>query len=407
MKIGKFILSVAVTLGAIVAAQACSPAPVAEERVCTPGAYVFCRCADRTPGTKLCKSDGQSFEACTTGAAGECKGGEIDDPRTNEPLPDDPDDDPPPVTDGPLDACPGKSTAVKPGVAQTLEGDTTTATNDRRGRQGACAVGAGGKDHVYHLIPSGSGTLDVKVEGADGLDPVAYLRTACDDEESQVSCGPPGANHVAQLKTNVVTGRDYFLFVDGASGSAGKYVATVALTTGSFCGDGKVDSGEACDDGNKVQGDGCSNDCKSIDGDPPSGGGCDGHPVHLWPGKTVTGTGSNLPYGNAWSAPSQTCSTSGSNAFADHVYEVTPRASGTMSVTVTPKTGTTANFMLAARATCSDPATTLTCKNDFGNSASSETLSLAATKDKKMYVAVDGGGATGNTGEYTISFKLQ
>jgi hypothetical protein len=32
--------------------------------ICTPGAYVFCRCADRSEGTKLCRKDG-SFDACT------------------------------------------------------------------------------------------------------------------------------------------------------------------------------------------------------------------------------------------------------------------------------------------------------------------------------------------------------
>ncbi len=32
--------------------------------VCSPGAYVFCRCADRSEGTKLCRKDG-SFDACS------------------------------------------------------------------------------------------------------------------------------------------------------------------------------------------------------------------------------------------------------------------------------------------------------------------------------------------------------
>jgi hypothetical protein len=31
--------------------------------VCTPGAYVFCRCADRSESTKLCRADG-TFDAC-------------------------------------------------------------------------------------------------------------------------------------------------------------------------------------------------------------------------------------------------------------------------------------------------------------------------------------------------------
>jgi hypothetical protein len=31
---------------------------------CTPGAYVYCRCEDRSEGTKLCRPDGVSFDAC-------------------------------------------------------------------------------------------------------------------------------------------------------------------------------------------------------------------------------------------------------------------------------------------------------------------------------------------------------
>src|SRR5688572_165874 len=34
------------------------------ERICTPDAYVFCRCQDRQEGTKHCKEDGVSFEEC-------------------------------------------------------------------------------------------------------------------------------------------------------------------------------------------------------------------------------------------------------------------------------------------------------------------------------------------------------
>jgi len=31
---------------------------------CPPGAYVFCRCQDRSEGTKLCQQDGKTFSAC-------------------------------------------------------------------------------------------------------------------------------------------------------------------------------------------------------------------------------------------------------------------------------------------------------------------------------------------------------
>jgi hypothetical protein len=34
---------------------------------CTAHAYVFCRCADRSEGTKVCYDDGQSFGPCECG----------------------------------------------------------------------------------------------------------------------------------------------------------------------------------------------------------------------------------------------------------------------------------------------------------------------------------------------------
>lgn len=376
-----------------------------EDRLCTPGAYVFCRCADRAEGTKLCQADGRSFEACTTSASGGCVGGEIPDPRTNEEIPS---EQPGPGHDEPanaLDRCPGKSTAVIPGVELRLEGDTASAAIDREGRAGACAVGAGAKDHVYRLISSGSGQLEVKVQGSAGLVPVAYLRTTCDDKESQIACGPPGGEAVTQLKANVKTGTSYFLVVDGASSSAGKYVATIALTTKAFCGDGKVDNDEACDDGGHAEDDGCSADCRRVDGNPAAGGSCPGHPVHVWPGQTATGTGSTSGYGNAWDKPSAACDPGSTNAYQDHIYEVTPHATGPMTVTVTPTTAT--NFMLSARRSCAEASTTASmCKNDVGVSAAAETMTINVTNNQKIYVAVDGGGITGNQGNYTISFKL-
>jgi hypothetical protein len=53
-------------------AAACSSTKT-EPRECTPGNYVFCRCADRSEGTKLCKESGMGFEPCEP-----CVGGEAD-----------------------------------------------------------------------------------------------------------------------------------------------------------------------------------------------------------------------------------------------------------------------------------------------------------------------------------------
>jgi hypothetical protein len=52
--------SLLVLAGVVVA---CS-APEKADKVCTPDANVFCRCEDRKEGTKKCKADGQTFEAC-------------------------------------------------------------------------------------------------------------------------------------------------------------------------------------------------------------------------------------------------------------------------------------------------------------------------------------------------------
>jgi cysteine-rich repeat protein len=419
MKLGGLFFSLSAIAGLLLSVQGCGllggDTSTSEDRLCIPGDYVFCRCADRAEGTKLCKDDGQSFDACTTSENGECVGGEVEDPRTNEPIPKDKDPDPnndPPPKGNPLDACPGKAQAVQPGVAIKLEGDTTAATGDRKGKTGgACAVGSGANDHVYRLTPSGSGQLDVRVEGSAGLDPIAYIRSSCDDEASQSSCAPQTPSKVAQLKLNVVVGTDYFLVIDGASSTTGKYVANLKLTTGAFCGDGKVDPSEACDDGNKVEDDGCSNDCRKVNGNPTSGGSCPGQPVDVWTGQTVTGTGSTTSYGNAWNAPaSSSCSldTTGTNNYQDHVYAVTPHANGNLVVTLSaPPVGALGNHMISARRTCAAVGTDGNlCAND-NSAGAGETLTFAVTNNQTVYVAIDGGGVTNNAGDYSVSFKLQ
>jgi cysteine-rich repeat protein len=410
MKPWNTVVSVLFIGSVVIASPACGildgDAEATDEMICTPDANVFCKCADLTKGTKRCRDDGKSFEACRTEATGECIGGEIEDPDTGKN---------PDLIDGvepgsALDKCPGKSTTAQPNVAFTLEGETTLATVDRAGREGACAVGTGAKDHVYDIIPSGSGSLEIKVAGKGGFSPIAYLRTTCDDQQSQIACAPPASNATATFRTAVVTGKHYFLIVDGTSGSTGGYTVTGKLTTGSFCGDGKVDKDEACDDGNKISDtDGCSNDCKRITGNPPSGGSCPGHPVDIWPTRFVTGTGSTTVYGNSWSTPDQTCNKAGSNDYQDHIYAVTPHATGILLVTLTaPPAGTLANLMLSARKKCDDPSsqTDGMCTNTGGTSAG-ETLRVPVTSGDTIYIAVDGGASTNNKSDYSIRFEIQ
>ncbi|AKV00968.1 Multiple EGF-like-domain protein 3 precursor [Labilithrix luteola] len=404
----------------IVGTQGCgtaagTTAETAEARICTPNANVFCRCDNRAKGTKRCNEDGTAFAECTTGG-GQCKE-DTTDPNAGAPV----------DTDGniiegkdagetgpAIDTCPGQPTAV--GTTEVvIQGDTSDAKDDTKG-DGACNAGAGGPDHIYHLQPTGSGPLSVKVEAEAPFNPTIYLRTDCTDESaaSQVRCGPPSkAGATVSFTLNVASGKDYYLVVDGASGSQGKYKLTLKLTTGTFCGDGRVDSGEACDDGNHDDNDGCSPDCQKPNGNPPSGNGCPGHPVDVWSGKTVTGTGSNKGYGNQWKQTGNDCTVSspGFNVGQEHVYEVTAHAAGTMLVTVTP--ATSINLMLVARKICTDPnsqpantSSVSWCSND-GVAGEGEQLKFPVTNGEKVYVAVDGAGTVNNSGDYTLSFKVQ
>lgn len=415
MKLTAFLGTALAAAALLIGVQGCSTENAASGGThCTPGNYVFCRCADRAEGTKLCKADGETFEACSTGASGECAGGEdLTDPMSGQevdpPTETGPDKEPekagPPGS--PVDSCPGKPTAITPGAELVIEGDTTGAKADFKGKTGACASGDGGADHVYHLQPTGSGSLSIKVQGDLGMDALFYLRSSCADEATQVACAPPlGASKLVQLTTNVVAGQDYYLVVDGASGSAGKYKLTTKLTTGAFCGDGKVDSGEACDDGNHTDGDGCSAGCNGIAGDPTSGGSCPGQPVDMWQGRVVTGTGSTLPYANTFTKTGTSCDVSASNlnVAQDHVYAVTAHSAGTLKVTLTP-TEATFNAQLVARKTCADATTqgAAMCANS-GSAGAAETMSFPVTSGQTVYVAAEG--VLNGKGSYTIKFEL-
>lgn len=409
MKLRSLMGAAIAAMFSILGAEGCTSSTNATEKTkCTAGAYVFCRCSDRAEGTKLCNADGTGFEECTTGD-GQCVGGEdLTDQREGEPV--EPPEQKPPVEAGPpgspVDACPGKPTSVAAGPDIVIDGDTTGTKDDAKGT-GSCSGGGGGADHVYHLQPTGTGSLSIKVQAEGAFNPTIYIRSDCATETAQAGCAPPlGPAKLVQLQTSVVSGRDYYLFVDGASGSAGKYKLTMKLTTGAVCGDGKVDPNEACDDGNKVENDGCSNSCQQPNGDPTSGNGCaTGHPVHMWKGRTITGTGSTNPYGNAFTKTGSSCtvSTNDLNAAQDHIYAVTPHDNGNLKVTLTPEAGF--NGMLVARNTCTDPnsQTAAMCAN-LGSAGAVETMTFPVTKDKVVYVAAEG--VLNGKGTYTIKFEL-
>lgn len=404
----------------LVTGYACSSAKEAPT-VCPPNDISNCLCAagpDGTPikgGTRKCRADGKSFEACRVSETEPCPFGEIGEDGgviNNDGG----------TSAGDSDVCPGVAIAVPANQTTKVKGDTTNAKDDYNG-EGSCALGQGSPDVVYKIVPAGTGKLNIQLFPDSDWSPFMYLREGtCDDIASQAECVPPtGPGQRKEVNTTVVLGREYYLVIDGAAGQANKgaFDLELTLTTGKICGDGNVDDGETCDDGNKVMDDGCSNDCKSFSGNPVSGGSCPGQPVHIWGTNPVTGTGATDRA--KWPVPAGTSTFTGTNASCalvanagandDHVYAVTMHTSGNILIKVT---GATFDTQIIGRKVCLDAAsqkqgtggTVNRCANDSVGDTGNEQLCIGGAKDETYYVAVDSNnnGAL-NKGEYTISFQ--
>jgi hypothetical protein len=132
--------SVLVLVGAALVACSASQA-TSSGRLCTPGAYVYCRCEDRSEGTKLCHDDGQAFDACMCDGTGTVNG--------DYPPPTDPDA-------GTLEPVDG---AAPPGAPQI---------------EAACAgklgliAGDGSDSYTYVLSYKGGGDFDAQ-KGHPGM----------------------------------------------------------------------------------------------------------------------------------------------------------------------------------------------------------------------------------------------
>jgi len=378
--------------------------------LCTPGAYVFCLCQTGDNGTKLCHDDGKSFDECLLPGDAPCPGGEAPDAGTTDSGQMESDSGQPNAAA----SCPGKATGIDPNKPLTINGNTTGGKDNAAGKAGPCAVGLSSPDNVYQLIPTAKGQLTVSVKGNAGFDPTLYLRSTCNDAQSELACSEStGAGGTETFTINTVPGRNYFLYVDGKTGSAGAYALTLSLKPGSFCGDGTVDTGEACDDGNNSDDDGCSPDCKAIHGDTTpvaAGAGCPGQVVHVWGGPTsptVIATGTTTTYPNSWKDTDSTCSkTTNVNNAADHEYAVTVHKTGTLTVSTQ---NATFNVELLARTVCGDALTTSAsmCANVNNTNAApfDETMSFAVTSGTTYFVAVDGASVTAK-GDYQLTFSL-
>ena len=382
---------------AIAAACSSEPSKGTPARLCIPGDNVFCRCtaADST-GTKRCSDDGMSFSECDCG----------------EPLPDT--EFPPeedtfiPPEDAPANAedkCPGKTVAVDPGKEVVITGDTSSAVDDLQGT-GACAV-ATGKDHVYTVIPTGTGSLSVKMTGTGTMDPTLYARGDSCTGGSQLRCGETtGVAGTEQFSFNVIAGTKYYVIADGKAGTEGAYTLTFNLTAGGFCGDGKVIAGEGCDDANKVPNDGCENNCMPS-GNVTESDACPGVTGHVWPGGTTTingdTTAANLSYASATGVLCGTSSGIGGTA-PDRVYALVAHKTGTMKIDVDANY----NAVIYARSGPCATGTQLACSAAVGASTvpQTESMTFPTIADQTYYIVVDGAG-TSDSVKYRGTFTLK
>jgi cysteine-rich repeat protein len=266
-------LSAAAALAAFVAAAwlptgCATKVETTPERICTAGAYVYCRCQDRSDGTKLCNADGTAFGACEP-----CE--RWDNPEWD---PDDDDYDPPPLPrdggpDAPFDPdavcgdgivqagedcddanqddtdgcdrdctlaggqatvaqnCPGLEVHVWGGAhAPTFTGTTVgsgnrqttpNCTNANSGTMGNPTSGANASDRIFKVIPHKSGQLTAKTTDAS-FNNFLYASQACSaDLVSWLACRNDNDSFNPDFSGESITfpvdaGKAYYVFVDGA-----------------------------------------------------------------------------------------------------------------------------------------------------------------------------------------------
>lgn len=100
-------------------------------------------------------------------------------------------------------------------IPETVNGDTTDRIDNGAGR--SCMTNPDGPDLVYRLVPAATGTLRFTINSA--WDSGIYVRTTCDDPETEVACvDQQGGGTDEVVDVAVTAGVPYWVFVDGYTG---------------------------------------------------------------------------------------------------------------------------------------------------------------------------------------------
>jgi hypothetical protein len=216
-------------LGALFAACSATSADGTVPRKCTPGNFVFCRCADGADGTKLCHEDGLTFDECVCG--GDAAPADLDAGLPSTPLE--------PVEAGPvtgptLDArCAGKLGLVAGSATGT---DTLVATYAGAGVfNTAKSASSPGVRGPVTILPSGA-SLVATYTARYGY--VAWTKLAGTSWSAPATLGD-GTADTAAATSMTALGADLRLFYRGQDGRfhTGKYTASgwdITLTAGAL-----------------------------------------------------------------------------------------------------------------------------------------------------------------------------
>jgi cysteine-rich repeat protein len=256
-----------------------------------------------------------------------------------------------------------------PATLGSQAGDTA-ASPTSNGFAGSC-TGEGAPEFLYWFEPPGTGQLYATVTSDADLG--VYVRDTCASEAAELGCidFDFGDGVSETVMVDVQAGVGVTIFVDGfAAGEAGPYTLDLAF---GVCGNGAIEAGERCDDGGVVPGDGCDASCRF----EPSA--ICAEPATMFVGTNVgdTSDGTTIFEGSC----------TGLGAAREDVWEITPNASGTLTIVLT----SAEDLGLYARSLCDDatPGAELGCVDAAGG-GSAETLMVPVTVGVTITVIVDG-----------------
>lgn len=144
------------------------------------------------------------------------------------------------VTPGPT-GCEAAIPLEDPGMAT---GDTRDSTHIS---EGSCITGSA-PEVRFKVTPAQTGMLDLTLEMASGEDLGLYVRSACEDAQSEIGCEDSATEGEAEkLSVPVTEGKPVWVIIDGYNADqAGNFTLTAASRS-IACGDALVEGAEECD----------------------------------------------------------------------------------------------------------------------------------------------------------------